>query len=183
MGFLSGVGGMINDVLGGTASAKQQHKYNKEYAQNAHQWEVADLQKAGLNPAISANSGSASSIAGSSVGSSTNGNIGDLVSMGTNLISALSQKKLNDAISAKTEAERASILGNLKYLPKEKQAQLNNLAADTLLKQEQSKETNERTAKMKQGLKGTIMGTESLDSPIGFLGSIFNGKKDKRKKH
>lgn len=123
MGFLSSIGGMINDVFGGTTSAKTQHKYNKEYAQNAHQWEVKDLQKAGLNPSISASGGSAASIAGSSVGSSTNGNVSDLVSMGTGLISALSQKDLNksqetlnETTSAKNNADTSKTLKELLYL-------------------------------------------------------------------
>lgn len=36
---------------------QQQIEYNKEAAQNAHQWEVEDLKKAGLNPILSANGG------------------------------------------------------------------------------------------------------------------------------
>lgn len=62
MGF--GFGGLINSITGASNSAKQSAKYStglqaqnnafqKEIAQNAHQWEVEDLKKAGLNPVLS----------------------------------------------------------------------------------------------------------------------------------
>lgn len=72
MGFLTSIGKMFNDYTGATASAQQQWKYQKEAAQNAHQWEVQDLEKAGLNPALSAggsgNTGSSPGGGQSSVG-------------------------------------------------------------------------------------------------------------------
>lgn len=63
--------GGIGSALGGIFGAKQQADANKqnlreadinrqwqrEYAHNQHQWQVADLKKAGLNPILSANSG------------------------------------------------------------------------------------------------------------------------------
>lgn len=52
---------------------KQQNAYSKEFAQNAHQWEVEDLGKAGLNPVLSANSSSAASIAGQAGGGANAG--------------------------------------------------------------------------------------------------------------
>ena len=58
MGFLSSladtVGNLVYSGLGGKASAKQQFQNQKEFMQNAHQWEVQDLEKAGLNPILSA---------------------------------------------------------------------------------------------------------------------------------
>lgn len=39
------------------AAAQAQMQFQRESQQNAHQWEVADLRKAGLNPILSANSG------------------------------------------------------------------------------------------------------------------------------
>lgn len=63
-------GGIAGDIIGGlfgTSSAKKQNKaaaaaaerqyaMNKEMMQNRHQWEVADLRAAGLNPILSAHS-------------------------------------------------------------------------------------------------------------------------------
>lgn len=145
MGLLSSVGGLVNDVLGGTSSAKQAQKYqmqqmamqnfyNEKYAKNAHQWEVQDLQNAGLNPALSAGGSSAGAIAGSSVSGggaigSANGNIGDL--MGA--IGTLSQMKLNNASSAKASADAAQTIEGLEYVKPEKRAQLENMISNTML--------------------------------------------------
>ena len=44
--------------MGSSAKAvKRQIRWERERAQNAHQWEVEDLKKAGLNPILSANGG------------------------------------------------------------------------------------------------------------------------------
>lgn len=145
MGFLSKIGGTINDVLGGTSSAKQaqkyqlqqmavQNQYNEKYAKNAHQWEVEDLQKAGLNPALSAGGNSAGAIAGSSVSSggatgSANGNIGDL--MGA--VNAISEMKLNNANSSKAAADAAQTIEGLEYVKPEKRAQIENMISNTML--------------------------------------------------
>lgn len=74
MGLLGSVGSMINDVTGVTSSSKQafgqskylanlSYKQQKEFAQNAHQWEMQDLANAGLNPALTTGASSAGSIA------------------------------------------------------------------------------------------------------------------------
>lgn len=52
--------GMVGGLLGNKSSASEAAKSRKasiEAAKNSHQWEVADLIKAGLNPILSANSG------------------------------------------------------------------------------------------------------------------------------
>jgi hypothetical protein len=88
MGFLSSIGkavgkvaGIASDVAGvgglfgispatddardfASASAAQANAYTTEQLKNRHQWEVADLRKAGLNPILSAMKG-APSIGGS----------------------------------------------------------------------------------------------------------------------
>lgn len=48
------IAGAAVQGLFGQASANTSMAFSKEVAQNAHQWEVADLKKAGLNPIISA---------------------------------------------------------------------------------------------------------------------------------
>lgn len=59
MGFpwAEAIGGAAN--LGSSAlSAYFGWKHQKEVMQNRHQWEVADMRKAGLNPILSATGGS-----------------------------------------------------------------------------------------------------------------------------
>lgn len=70
MGFLSGIGGIINDITGTTSAQKQNYKqsmslqkenqaWQTEMANSAHQREVQDLENAGLNPVLSAGGGGA----------------------------------------------------------------------------------------------------------------------------
>lgn len=133
MGFLSGIGGILNDITGASSAGKDSYKYNsalanmsyqhqKEFAQNAHQWEIEDLKKAGLNPIISAGGSSAGSIAG---GGSTGGSVGapmanigitDIVNSASNASKTIAdigligqQKDLLQAQELKTIAEAFNI--------------------------------------------------------------------------
>lgn len=79
MGLFSKVGGELNSITGASGSASSAYKYSaalaaqnwayqKEMAQNAHQWEVEDLKKAGLNPALSGLGGTGASAGGAGGG-------------------------------------------------------------------------------------------------------------------
>ena len=68
MSFLGSAAGSLVGAVGeyfGTSSANalqqslfnQQLSFNREVMQNRHQWEVEDLKKAGLNPLLSATTG------------------------------------------------------------------------------------------------------------------------------
>ena len=125
MGMFSSVGGLINDLTGATTAGAQSqkyalqsavinNKYQKEFAQNAHQWEVQDLQKAGLNPILSAGgSGASASGGGVANGSVTGGGSASISPM--------------DAIGAGVSAYQG--IQNAKQI----KAQTANLDANTLL--------------------------------------------------
>lgn len=144
MGFLSTVGGIINNVTGATSSASLQqkyavrnaainHAYQKEFAQNAHQWEMQDLQKAGYNPALTATGGSGASAAG---GGSFGGGGGQsamnpfdilngIVGMANQTSATKSQNNLN-------AANAMLAIAHAKNLPEQVRAQmLSALAAQT----------------------------------------------------
>lgn len=53
MSWASAVGSIFSSAAN-IYNAERAWKHQKEYAQNAHQWEVQDLKKAGLNPILSA---------------------------------------------------------------------------------------------------------------------------------
>lgn len=73
MGLFKSIGGFLNDITGATSAAQNQYANSKEFAQNAHQWEVQDLKKAGFNPALTTGASSAGSIAGTSTGGQQSG--------------------------------------------------------------------------------------------------------------
>jgi len=58
--FMESAGGPLGSVVSGVFGMGQQRKslnFQKRAAQQAHQWEVADLRKAGLNPILSGTGG------------------------------------------------------------------------------------------------------------------------------
>ena len=135
LGFTSSssIGGILNNVTGATSSAALQqkyalqnaavnHAYQKEFAQNAHQWEMQDLQKAGLNPALTATGGSGASASG---GGSFGGGGGQaamnpfdilnsIVGMRNQTSATKSQNNLNDANAIKAIAEAKGIPTQIK---------------------------------------------------------------------
>ncbi len=73
MGLFKSIGSMLNNITGATSAAQLNNRYQKEFAQNAHQYETEDLEKAGLNRILSVNGGGASASGG---GTSGIGNMG-----------------------------------------------------------------------------------------------------------
>lgn len=117
MGLFSSIGNMLNDITGATSAQKANYKQQKEFAKNAHQWEVEDLKKAGLNPVLSAGGNGAS--AGGS-GGSTN-------SSGVNPIE-MAINGANGIASAFKTSEEAKLAAE----------QTRNTEQDTLLKEAQT---------------------------------------------
>lgn len=111
MGFFSAISSLITTDKTNKANAKEAQKsrdFTREQAQNSHQWEVADLRKAGLNPILSANGGA--SMGSSAQATMQAPNVDGLDTEGL-ANSALSFKKMTaelDNIKADT-AQKSSI--------------------------------------------------------------------------
>lgn len=125
MGF--GFGGLLNSITGASDSAKtsakytswlnaQNNAYQKEAMQNAHQWEVEDLKKAKLNPALAINNGASTGGIGGSGGSigmqAGAGGFSDIINTASGLMKLASEIKnidqdteLKGALTGKTPHE------------------------------------------------------------------------------
>lgn len=159
------VGKSLNDITGASATAKQNYTWNKEFAQNAHQWEVADMEKAGLNPILSADGSGAegnvqtpSSNGGAMITGLLNslldyqimGKQNDIAQQDVNAKSALAE-----AEKKKKEEETFEQMMRNKYLPDYIKVELAERKARTQLLGEQSDLTQQQTsnAKMDWGIK------------------------------
>lgn len=107
MGLSSSIGSILNKVTGATASAKQQNNFQKEFAKNAHQWEMEDLQKAGLNPALTATGGGGAS-AGGAGGTTGSSGINPIDAIGS-MIGLSNQTRETNAMIDKIRAEIKNI--------------------------------------------------------------------------
>lgn len=145
MGFFSSIGkalGSVGDVVGTTLngltgatnsaktnqryalqSMKVQNAYEKEAAQNAHQWEIADLEKAGLNPILSSGGSGAQADTGLSAGSGQSSGI-DIMTSAGNLAKTIAElpnfKKTGEQIEAETTLNTAKadeIIAGLPFVP------------------------------------------------------------------
>lgn len=147
---MGGIGSIINSVTGASSSAKKQQKYNlqlasvnqkyaleamkqqyeyeKLAAQNAHQWEMQDYAKAGLNPILSAGGG-ASADTGLTSGSASGAGIAqgamtpvDIINTITSAGKAFKEMNLLNAQTENTEMDTMTKELNNKWIdPKAKQ--------------------------------------------------------------
>ncbi|CRH64987.1 Uncharacterised protein [Chlamydia trachomatis] len=124
-------GDILNSALGLYSSSKAWRR-QREAAQNAHQWEVADLRKAGLNPILSATGGSGASAGSASVPAGLGVDVGGALSTAQNIENAKHTNDLIDSQKAtqgelqKTEREKQSMLYNQSWLLAETAKQMSN---------------------------------------------------------
>lgn len=192
--MLSKIGTILNDITGATSAGKQSqkyamdsailnNKYQKEFAQNAHQWEVEDLKKAGLNPVLSAGGGGASA-SGGGVNSASVASAGeDPISLGigawNGVQSALKSSKEQELLEA--QAKNTDADTQLKKLQGINQMSQSNLTQhqryllnaqvkeimETLPLTKQEKKQNIKESE--QGTTGKIFGTEIGEESISGM--------------
>lgn len=189
-GFLSKVaqftGGLLNDITGTTSAQKQNYshsldlqkqnqKWQTEMANSAHQREVQDLEKAGLNPVLSAGGGGANSgtPGGGTVGGAGGG---DPISMIGEIIGALNQTRQTEINSAKTDAD----IQNQTDLTK---AQVNKLLKEAGYTEAQIEYYNKHGVFPGATIEGGALGAHAK-IPVGLKGiqTETSGKKENKKK-
>lgn len=131
MGLFSSVGKIFNDVTGASSAAKYNTQMTREQMKNAHQWEVEDLKKAGLNPILSAGGSTAGAIASGSSGMQAGGigGLSDIMNSAAGIAKTMSdmdlqtsQQAVNDSTISKNNTETAGIAAENKWIDK-KEAQ------------------------------------------------------------
>lgn len=154
------IGGAIvagASLLGGMSSNKANAKqaaldrqFQRENMMNAHQWQVADMRAAGLNPILSATGGSgAKASGGSSLGSQS-----DVITPAvTSALAARRQSQELDVMKANEDLQKAQTTKAAEdtYLAKQQSAtevfKQHNLAMDEALKLAQHGNTSQDTIK------------------------------------
>lgn len=123
-------------------NAREQMAFQERMSSTAHQRQVEDLRKAGLNPVLSANSGASSPVGASSTSqSATVGDLGQAYTSGKNVKNArLQQEQQNLAIQSGIQKTNSDI-GVNDASKKLISAQTTSAAAQALATAEQTKRT------------------------------------------
>lgn len=191
MGLFNSIGGIVNDILGGTTSAKQaqnyamqqqaaQNVFNKETMQNLHQWEVEDLKKAGLNPALGYGGNTTGIATGTASGpQAATGNPIEMISTAVGIGNQLKEMELTSASKTKTEAETdlldaqtAKQIAENPYIDTKTKAEISNMEANTKYTNERARGFTESESTSESSGWGGSTGIKIGKKEIGPQGSI-----------
>lgn len=100
-----------SDFLIGNYNANKAWSRQKQAAQSAHQWEVADLRAAGLNPILSATGGNGANLPSVAVAQTANSEAPDIIGMMSALQGIRNQEQQENVLKAqerllRTQADR-----------------------------------------------------------------------------
>lgn len=165
------VTGKTWDILSGQDKLKKQQAFEREKMQNAHQWEVQDLQAAGLNPILSA--GSSPNMGGTPAGDSP-----IWPELGNQALSAV------DKVLQKKKIDNEKILMDAEATQAKAQAKMAETSArkaeteESILKKQAQAETPrlEQRRKYNESSAGKIlnyigMGSEDLRPAASIIGT------------
>ena len=162
-GLIGGVGSLFSRGGSGVSPAasaliaQYQAQQEEKRMKNAHQWEVQDLIKAGMNPALTAAAPTAGAIAGNS------GHAGNIMANLMNTMQTGRDNSLNRLTNSALSA--AGIFNKIREIENDaglKEAQINNTDADTTTKVLNNQLINKYgDAKEKQNLANAILEGEA----------------------
>lgn len=175
-GGLSALSSIAGGALSAQSSWKKQKKmfrwqkaWEKEKMQNAYQWTVDDMQKAGLNPALGYSQGPTSSggAPSASAPQPDYSGVGSSIEQALNFYNSArqvdSQIGVNNSAIGKTEAETAGqILNNelvAKYGDPQKKAEVANTLMDTANKSANTAKAVEEKNRIRGGKLAETTGT------------------------
>lgn len=182
MGLFKSVGGILNNLTGASSSAKQGYNYStmlgaqnnayqKEFAQNAHQWEMEDLKKAGLNPALTAAGGSGASAGGAGgIGNGSTGSpMGNIFEIMTGIAGTINQTKATNAQTELMDAQAIKTIAEADSVPQRIKNETMNAVSNRM-------NANINSAKAKTGVLGQVGGIEGGRKTKEFLRSFIKYK-------